>query len=156
MKNSICRLLYLLVFSATMLVVAKPSMAVLGESGASVSSDRRALMATRGSTIVHHGYEVQEIVSDAVTVREYISLSGIVFAIAWNGMTVPDLNTLLGTYADEYRTELQKAPRKPGRRSRQIKTERVVVEHWGHMRNLQGRAYIPALIPQGVRIDEIK
>ncbi len=156
MKNSICRLLYLLVFSATMLLVAKPSMAVLGEPGASVSSDRRVLMATRGSTTVHRGYEVQEIASDTVTVREYISSSGIVFAIAWNGMAVPDLNTLLGTYANEYRTALQKAPRKPGRRWRQIKTERVVVEHWGHMRNLQGRAYAPALVPQGVRIDEIK
>jgi hypothetical protein len=156
MKNSICWLLYLLVFSVTILMMARPSMAVLGESGDSVSSDRRALAAKQGSVIVHHGYNIQEIVSDTMTVREYISSSGIVFAIAWNGMTVPDLNTLLGAYADEYRIALKKAPRNPGHQSRQIKTKRIVVEHWGHMRNLQGRAYAPSLIPQGVSIDEIK
>ncbi len=139
-----------------MLIVAKPSMAVLGESGDSVSSDRRAFVATKGSVIIQHGFKVEEIVSETMTVREYISSSGTVFAVAWNGLTVPDLNTLLGTYAGEYRTALQKSPRKPGRRSRQIKTGRVVVEQWGHMRNLQGRAYAPALIPQGVSIDEIK
>lgn len=156
MKNGIRLLLYLLVFLATILVMARPSMAVLGESGVSVGLDRKALVAAQGSIIEHHDYTVQELVSDTMTVREYISSSGIVFAVAWNGIAVPDLNTLLGTYADEYRTALKKAPLKPGRQSRQIKTDRVVVEQWGHMRNLQGRAYAPAIIPQGVRIDEIK
>jgi len=37
-----------------------------------------------------------------------------------------------------------------------VRTDRVVVEKWGNMRNLQGRAYAPALIPPGVSIDEIK
>jgi uncharacterized protein DUF2844 len=156
MKNSICSRLFQLIIFATVLVIAKPSIAMLGEPEASVSTDRRALMATQGPVINHHSYQVQEIVSDTTRVREYISLSGIVFAISWNGMAVPDLNALLGSYADDYRTALQEAPREFGRRSRQIKTDRVVVEQWGHMRNLQGRAYAPALIPQGVSIDEIK
>ena len=34
--------------------------------------------------------------------------------------------------------------------------DRVVVEKWGHMRNLQGRAYAPALLPPGVSSDEIR
>ncbi len=156
MKNSLCSRLLQLLFFATVLLMAKPSMAVLGEPAASVSSDRKALMATQGPVIGHHDYEVQEIVSDTMRVREYISSSGIVFAIAWNGMTVPDLKTLLGSYADDYQAALRMAPRKFGRQSRKIKTDRVVVEQWGHMRNLQGRAYAPALIPQGVSIDEIK
>jgi hypothetical protein len=46
--------------------------------------------------------------------------------------------------------------RQPGRRHVTVKTDGVVVEKWGHMRNLQGRAYAPALIPQGVSVDEIK
>ncbi len=79
-----------------------------------------------------------------------------VFGIAWNGMSRPDLTTLLGSYANAYRTALQQSPRTPGHRFRQIKTDRVVVEKWGHMRNLQGRAYAPALIPQGVSVNEIK
>jgi len=47
--------------------------------------------------------------------------------------------------------------RKPGlRRHFVVRTDRVVVEKWGHVRNLQGRAYPPALIPLGVSVDEIK
>ncbi len=145
-----------IVFLATVVVMAEPALAVLGESADSVSSDRRSLVATGGSVKPHDGYQIQEMISDTITVREYISPYGIVFAVAWNGMTVPDLNTLLGSYANDYRTALKQAPRKPGRRSRQIKTDRVVVETWGHMRNLHGRAYAPALIPQGVSINEIK
>jgi hypothetical protein len=48
------------------------------------------------------------------------------------------------------------AHRQPGRRHVTVKTDSVVVEKWGHMRNLQGRAYAPALIPKGVNVDEIK
>lgn len=156
MKNDICSWFLRLVFLATVLVMAKPALAVLGESADSISSDRRALVATRGSVTVYDGYQVQEIGSATMTIREYISPSGVVFAIAWNGMTVPDLTTLLGSYANDYQKALKQTPRKPGRRLRQIKTDGVVVEKWGHMRNLQGRAYSPALIPQGVSIDKIK
>ena len=37
----------------------------------------------------------------------------------------------------------------------QVKTDRVVVAKWGHMRKLQGRALVPALILPGVNLDEI-
>jgi hypothetical protein len=66
------------------------------------------------------------------------------------------LSPLLGSYAGEYDDAVRHAQRKPGRRHVQIKTDRIVVEKWGHMRNLQGRAYAADLIPPGVNIDEIK
>jgi len=91
-----------------------------------------------------------------VTVREYISASGVVFGVAWNGLIHPDLTQLLGSYAGEYQEVLQQTKRKAGRRSIRVTTGHIVVEKWGHIRNLQGRAYIPALIPQGVTVDEIK
>jgi len=102
------------------------------------------------------GYTVQEIESASVAIREYISPSGIVFGIAWNGLIHPDLTQLLGSYAKEYKKALQQTPRRLGQRHLQVKTSRVVVEKWGHMRNLQGRAYAPALIPPGVSANEIR
>ena len=141
---------------AAILATARPALAVLGESADSVSSDRKALAAERGATMVQNGYTVQEIASDAITIREYISSDNIVFGVAWNGVGAPDIAGLLGSYAGEYQAALKQTPRSPGRRFRQIKTNRVVVETWGHMRNIQGRAYAPALIPQGVTPDEIK
>ena len=136
--------------------VSPEARATLGEPAESISVDSRALSAARQGVTTRNRYTVEEVVSDANVVREYLTPSGIVFAIAWNGLSHPDLTPLLGSYVAEYRQALRKTPRTPGRRHFRVRADRVVVEKWGHMRNLQGRAYDPALIPPGVSIDEIK
>jgi hypothetical protein len=135
---------------------AGPVQAALGESVDSVASDQTVLAAKPVSKMVHNGYTIQELSSDSVTLREYVAPTGVIFAIAWNGLIHPDLTSLLGSYVGEYRTALQQVPRQPGSRHRKVETDQIVVEKWGQMRNLQGRAYVPALIPSGVNIDEIK
>ncbi len=147
--------LFLCLLVATV-AIARPAPATLGEPSASIATDSKAISAVRNAATARAGYTVQVIASDSVTVREYISPSGVVFGIAWNGLIHPDLTTLLGSYNGEYQKALRQNPRKPGRRFSQVKTNRIVVEKWGHMRNLQGRAYVPALIPPGVTADEIK
>jgi hypothetical protein len=156
MKRRLYALLFGLGLAAAFLTFAVRVEATLGEVEDSVDSDETALMAKRVSKTARNGYTVQEIRSDSVIVREYIAPSGVVFAIAWNGLIHPDLTPLLGSYDDEYQTALRHTPREPGRRRLHIQTNQIVVEKWGHMRNLQGRAYIPALIPPGVNVDEIK
>lgn len=142
--------------SVTVFATAYRVEATLGESSDSVKSDREALSSVRSAVTVRNGYTVHEIESDSTTVREYVSPSGVVFAIAWNGLVHPNLTQLLGPYASEYHGALQQTPRQPDRRRLRVKTDGLVVEKWGHMRNLQGRAYVPALIPPGVSIDEIE
>ena len=137
-------------------MTAQRVQATLGEPAGSVEADRNALYAVRNAAMARGGYTVQEIESASVAIREYISPSGIVFGIAWNGLIHPDLTQLLGSYAKEYKKALQQTPRRLGQRHLQVKTSRVVVEKWGHMRNLQGRAYAPALIPPGVSANEIR
>ena len=68
----------------------------------------------------------------------------------------PELSQLLGHYAAEYREALDRTARTHGQRRLQVKTDRIIVEKWGHMRNLQGRAYVPELISPGINVDEIK
>ena len=157
MRRKLYTLFLFLGLSMGVLAIAQQVGATLGESVDSVESDRKALSGVKRATTVRNGYTVQEFALDGTFVREYLSSSGIVFGIAWNGLTYPDLTPLLGSYAGEYQTALRQTPRKPGlRRDQVVKTDRVVVERWGHMRNLQGRAYAPALIPPGVSLDEIK
>jgi hypothetical protein len=156
MKKGLVHLFAGLGLATAILASAQHARATLGGSVGSVESDRKVLSAVRGTTTTRSGYTVQEFTSNANVVREYVSSSGIVFGVAWNGMSHPDLDALLGSYAGEYLQALRQAPHKPGRRSLRVKTERVVVEKWGHMRNLQGRAYVPSLIPPGVGTDEIK
>lgn len=155
------KMIYYLVLSMNMvlavLTAVSSAQAALGEPANSVTADRKAILSARSATtMTHANYTVQQFKSDAVTVREYISPAGIVFGIAWNGLMYPDLTQLLGSYANEYREAQRRMPRMHGKRTQQVKTDRVVVEKWGQMRNLQGRAYAPALIPQGVTIGEIK
>jgi Protein of unknown function (DUF2844) len=156
MKRRLYSLFLGLWFLAAAFATVPGVQATLGESADSVDLDRKALSAVRRVTTVRNGYTVYVIGSDSAVIREYVSSSGVVFGIAWNGMLHPDLTQLLGSYAGEYQEAVQKTPRKPGQRRLQVKTDRVVVQKWGHMRNLQGRAYAPALIPPGVNIDEIK
>ncbi len=130
--------------------------ASLGEHADSIDSDREVLSARRGASTARNGYAVHEMTSDATTVREYVSPSGIVFGIAWNGLMHPDLTRLLGSYAAQYHDTLQRTRRQPGLRHQEVKTDGVVVEQWGHMRSLQGRAYAPDLIPPGVSVDDIR
>ena len=157
MKRRLCIIFLCLGLSAALLAIAQPTQAALGESVDSVASDQKSLSAVKRATTVRNGYTVHEFALDGTVVREYVSSSGIVFGIAWNGLTYPDLTPLLGSYAGEYQAALRQTPRRPGYRRYQIvKTDRIVVEKWGHMRNLKGRAYAPGLIPPGVSIDEIK
>lgn len=130
--------------------------AALGGGPDTIAADRTALKAVHRATTSHGGYTVEEVTSDAATVREYVSPAGVVFGVAWNGYATPDLTQLLGTYWSEYSAARQKAARTFGARRQQLTTGSIVVERWGHMRNLRGRAYVPGLIPTGVTVDEIK
>ena len=156
MKGTRTTLVVGLGIAVLFLGAAGPVQAALGESVDSVVVDQRALAAKRVSKTVGTGYTVQELQADSVTLREYVAPTGVIFAIAWNGIIHPDLMSLLGTYAGEYQTALRQAARQRGSRHRRVETDQVVVEKWGQMRNLQGRAYAPALIPSGVSIDEIQ
>jgi hypothetical protein len=135
---------------------SEPALAALGEQADSIARDSKTLRATQKTSVSKTGFTVQEMTSNACTVREFITPSGIVFAVAWNGLVHPDLTTLLGNYAPEFQEAKRKVARKPGQKRLAVQGSRVVVETWGHMRNLQGRAYVPALIPEGVTLDEIR
>lgn len=141
---------------AAQIFASQPANAVLGEPATSIASDKESLGGLRIAKSAGDGFEVQEIQTEGNSVREYVSPDGIVFAVAWNGLVHPDLTHLLGSYATEYQQALKNLPRKPGRQSLKVTSSRVIVEKWGHMRNLQGRAYAPDLLPAGVTINEIR
>jgi hypothetical protein len=76
-------------FGLAMAICSLPQrvQAALGGSVDSILSDRKALASVHHATIVRNGYTVQEIDNGTTVVREYISPSGIIFGIAWNGLT---------------------------------------------------------------------
>jgi hypothetical protein len=157
MSDKLYAFLLILGLTVALLAPAGPGRAALGEPVDPIAADQKAaLSAVQPFPTVKNGYTVQEIRSDAVVLREYVSSAGIVFAVAWNGLIHPDLTPLLGSHAGAYEEALRQTPPKPGSRHLQVKTSQIIVEKWGQMRNLQGRAYVPALLPPGMSADEIQ
>lgn len=150
------RALYLSVALVALATAVRAS-AALGEPSSSISSDQVALAAVRRQATAgaSAAYAVEQLEATAYTVREYTAPSGIVFAVSWEGVSRPDLSVLLGAYAGPYHRALAQSGPTPGHRSRRIEADGVVVESWGHMRALHGRAYLPALVPSGVTLDDI-
>jgi len=87
-------------------------------------------------------------------IREYVSPSGKVFAVAWNGPWQPDLRQLLGSHFAEYQQALQSSNRK-SRGPISIQLPDLVVELSGHMRSFSGRAYLVDQVPAGVSLESI-
>ena len=134
-----------------------PVWAVLGQAKASVEKDHAAMGGQVRSKLAQ-GYSVETITVAGMSIKEYVSSDGTVFAVAWRGTGVPNLRLLFGTYFDEYLdalTELQnKKPRI--RRPLMLKTANLVVERSGHARNTWGRAFIPSRLPAMVSPKDIQ
>jgi len=135
----------ILALLAALFMFSDSAWAVLGESVRSVQADQQRL---RGEVLAlaRQGYAIHQIkAADGNVVREYVSQEGMVFGVSWQGMTMPDLHALLGSYFPEFQQAIQSPHRRRGPLA--VRTEHVVVESGGHMRNFHGRAYVPGLVP---------
>ena len=134
-----------------------PAWAALGGNAASVQADQLHMQGSLRTTAAA-SYTVQEIqAANGSAVREYVSANGTVFAVAWQGAWPPDMRQLLGSYFDQYAqaAKAQKAARM-GRRPLMIELPGLVVQAGGHPRSFMGRAYVPGMLPSGIRAEEIR
>ncbi len=136
-----------------------PARAGLGQSVASVQTDRLSMKGQLRSRS-GPGYTVQEITAATGTViREYVSPAGVVFAVRWSGPAMPDLQQTLASYFLQYKTAL-KAQRAAGTRSGhnhvEIRAPSLVVHASGHMRQYFGIAYVPSLVPPNLSISDLQ
>jgi hypothetical protein len=148
----ILRFAFLILF----LAVSLPALAALGGDAASVQNDSEQ---ANGTLRIRQeiAYSIYEINAPGNTdIREYVSGEGKVFAISWQGLSIPNLQQLLGTYFQKYFDAVQSRKAEyVGRRPLNIHERELVVETGGHMRSYYGRAYDPQLIPPGVESSEI-
>lgn len=110
-------------------------------------------------TAVVRGFSVQELVlTDGTAVREYVDASGVVFGVAWDGMSIPPLAQLLG----EDLLAKTRAAFEAGRSKRaghgpvSVETSDVVFHSGGHPQAFFGNAYLPQRMPAGVSPADIR
>ncbi len=127
-----------------------------GESG-SVQADALHTQGRLKSTAAQE-YSLHEIdTPQGIVLREYVSPSGRVFAVTWHGSWMPDMRQLLGNYFGQYQQAAQQQLQAhPGRHPLVIETPGLMLTLTGHPGWFFGRAYIPDLVPHGVRAEELK
>jgi len=137
-----------------LLVFSGPVAAELGGSEASIAADQTQMKATRRIVGAPH-YTVHEIqMASGTVVREYVSAQGQVFAVAWQGPLMPDLQQVLGSYFADYTAAA--GSKRAGHGPLQVRQPGLVVHSGGHMRAFSGHAYIPQLLPENVTVDELR
>jgi hypothetical protein len=131
-----------------------PAWAVLGEYENSITVDQQRMHAQLHQTI-RQGYSIKQLSSvDGRTVREYVSSAGLVFGVAWQGPTMPNLQQLTGSYFTQVKHAAQSHRRRGGPFI--IRAKDFVLVSGGHMRSFRGMAYVPSLLPSGVTAEVIR
>jgi hypothetical protein len=132
--------------------------ATLGSDVTTVNEDRAKMQGALMSITRNDRFEVHQLqASNGTTVREYVSTTGTVFGVSWEGQWMPDLRQVLGPYFDAYQRTVPAV--RNARRSHGPMTFRsgdLVVQIGGHPRAFVGRAYIERLMPQGMQAETIR
>ncbi len=170
---NIRRLIPMLFFAGSLLLIGLPSIAraTLGGQAASVAADAAQMNASEGVNTARPlpglpahaapasaNFAVERMTTpEGTVVSEYIGQSGTVFAVTWRGPAPPDVATLLGTYFKQYTDAANAgAPGSFGLHASSVHASDVTVDTAGNMALFWGRAYLPAALPAGVSLSEIK
>jgi hypothetical protein len=89
-----------------------------------------------------------------VTIHEYVLPSNVVFAVTWQGPVRPDMSALLGSYFPNFTNAAAERARGVG----------PMIEHNGdfHIESAGragrffGKAYLPRLVPDTVRVEQLQ
>lgn len=137
-------------------LLAAPAFAGLGEAPtaqAAAESSQAAGARSKAAprSVAPEGYTVNEIRTAAGgVITEYVSPAGVVFGVSWRSPIMPDLHKLLGAYFPTFE-QAAVASRSSGRRGPlAIDSADLVLQSGGRMRDYQGRAYVPGLLPPNV------
>jgi hypothetical protein len=131
--------------------------AALGGDLKTVEQDRERLVAKVKTATMKEKYLVQEITKPGLTIHEYVSTEGKVFAISWEGIRHPDMKELLGSYAEEVEYTQRGQAKNAGRSSSVVmQSKNVYIQKYGHMRAARGRVILSAMLPDGVDENEIQ
>uniref|UniRef100_E1TKG6 DUF2844 domain-containing protein n=1 Tax=Burkholderia sp. (strain CCGE1003) TaxID=640512 RepID=E1TKG6_BURSG len=121
--------------------------ATLGENASSVDSDGARMHAVARTASTQNAYSVHAITLPSGTlVREYVTANGMVFGVAWEGPTLPDLKSVLGASFDTYVAASAAQRNTP----LAVSSADLVVYSGGHLRAFSGYAYLPRALPAGV------
>src|SRR6478609_11025407 len=115
----------------------------LGDNVNNVTGHQSSLMAQRRFQSVSSYTTNVTTLPTGTVVQEYVSQSGKVFAVTWDGPVAPDLSQLLGSYQGIAHREVKRyRERHPGVNAPvSLSSDDFVLQSGGRMRAYFGKAY---------------
>jgi hypothetical protein len=136
---------------------ATPSIAQLGDKIQSIDALATKTKLITKPPVSHKNYTLHELSDGTLTIREYADKDGRIFAVAWDGMSHPDLSMLLGSYFEDFSASVTHGGRPYGRPTQsEVQGEHVTVVKWGHMRSAHGKAFLHGDLPSAVKSEDIQ
>jgi hypothetical protein len=80
-----------------------------------------------------------------------VDANGRVFAVGWEGPTLPDFARLLGTHFSRYADAVRQQ-----KRGVSVQAATLVIESGGRMGSFAGRAFLPAQLPARLNAQDIR
>ncbi|NKJ49190.1 hypothetical protein CIC12_21110 [Burkholderia sp. SG-MS1] len=140
-------------FGASCALLSFAAHAALGQNVSTVDSDQIHLRAVARAATTQSAYSVHLLTMPSGTqVREYVGRNGIVFGVAWEGPTLPDLKSMLGASFDAYVAATATRRGTP----LAVSNSDLVIYSGGHLRAFSGHAYLPQAVPAGVDVGVIQ
>ncbi len=137
------------------LCFASAAWAGLGERAESVERDQAKLRAATAKMTPMAHCDMHEITTiQGATVRQYVSPQGQVFATTWSGPAMPDLKVVLASHHAQYMTQAQ--ARRGNHHVMAFETDGLVLRVVKLPRGIAGSALVPALVPAGMDLQDVR
>jgi hypothetical protein len=94
--------------------------------------------------------------ANGISVRQYVSSAGNVYAVSWHGPAMPDVEALLGSYYARYRNSASTSQGGNGLHASRVSQGDLVVESGVRLREFIGRAWLTSAMPAGVMASDIE
>ena len=142
--------------ASTVTAYAVSAWAGLGDAEGSVNRDKVRMSARHTVTSVSQ-YSVHDLVTpEGGRFREYVSASGVVFAVAWHALYKPDLSTILGSSYPAYVQSAKVAAQQGGiKRQFRLTALDLVVHSASHLNVFSGYAYRNSMLPQSFNLPDL-
>lgn len=131
------------------------ALGTLGDSANSIDHVQHHFQAKRTISF-HEKYTTHTMTYEGHIIQEYVDRKGKVFAVTWRGWAHPDPDLLLGSYLQETEDTASEQPQMQGRAPVALQSTHVVIQKFGHQRDIRGRAYLPSLVPSGVDVADLE
>ena len=132
------------------------SFASLGQDLDSINGERKRMVA-RHRVLSGAQYSLHELQgADGSRVQQYVSSSGMVFAVSWRTLYKPDLSSLLGPSYAGYAASARAAAQRPGvQRHFQHDDLDLVLQASAHLHVFSGFAFRRSMLPRGLTPQQI-